>query len=187
MIKAVLDACVLFPAPLRDFLLRLADDFLLLPFWSQRIQDEWSRNLLNKRPDLLPHRIERTRRKMNQAFPKSLVSDYDQIVSTLQLPDLNDRHVLAVAIKTESKYIVTNNLKHFPQDILAKYRVQALPPDDFVMQLIEYDAIQFLKIVANHRSVLKSPPKTPDEYLATLENQGLTKTVAFLREHRNEI
>ena len=187
MIKAVLDACVLFPAPLRDFLLRLADGFLLLPFWSQRIQDEWSQNLLNKRPDLLPHRIERTRRKMNQAFPKSLVSDYEQIASTLQLPDMNDRHVLAVAIKTESKYIVTNNLKHFPQDFLAEHRVQALSPDDFVMQLIEYDTIQFLKIIAYHRSVLKNPPKTVDEYLATLENQRLPKTVAFLRDHRNEI
>jgi len=114
---AVLDACVLYSATLRGFLLRLAENGLFKPFWSEDIHDEWLRNLLRNRPDLIPEKLERTRRNMDVHFPDSLVQGYTTIVPTLQLPDMNDRHVLAVAIHAKAKYIVTqtvNAISPFP-------------------------------------------------------------------------
>lgn len=49
---ALLDACVLYPAPIRDLLLHLADANLYKPKWTDRIHEEWTRNLLLNRTDL---------------------------------------------------------------------------------------------------------------------------------------
>jgi len=187
MISAVYDACVLYSAPLRDFLLRFAEDKLVVPFWSAEIQDEWIRSLLAKRPDLQKEKLERTRREMDTYFSESLVQGYEFIIPTLQLPDAKDRHVLAAAIHVKAEYIVTFNLKDFPQSVLVPYKIEAISPDDFVLRVIEYDSNAFLTTVAKHRAFLSRPAKTAEEYLATLEKQGLVKTVAFLREHESEM
>lgn len=50
--SVIYDACVLYPAPLRDFLMRLALSGLFAARWSDDIQNEWSRNLLMSRPEL---------------------------------------------------------------------------------------------------------------------------------------
>jgi len=187
MISAVLDSCVLYSAPLRDFLLRLAFNGLVDPFWSEEIQNEWTRRLLLKRSDLKPDKLERTCREMDLYFPDGCIRGYESITPTLRLPDPKDRHVLAVAIYAKAKYIVTFNLKDFPQPDLVFHQVEAISPDDFVLRVIEYDAKAFIDAVARHRTVLMHPPKTTNEYLETLEKQGLAKTVAFLRTRRAEI
>ncbi|MCL2304799.1 MAG: PIN domain-containing protein [Planctomycetaceae bacterium] len=184
---AVYDACVLYSASLRDFLLRLGNAELVLPVWSNRIHEEWIQSLLQNRPDLSRERLERTRRKMDTEFPYSLISGFEEIIPSLHLPDPKDRHVLAVAIHAEAKYIVTFNLKDFPKTALAPYQVEAILPDNFVSRVIKYDAGTFLTTVAQHRVSLTRPPKSAEEYLATLEKQGLYQTVKFLREHKSEI
>ncbi|WP_373515171.1 hypothetical protein [Persicitalea sp.] len=73
---AVLDACVLYPAPIRDLLLNLADFDLFAPKWTDEIQKEWTRNLLANRPDLLSSQLNRTIEAMNKAFPESNVKNY---------------------------------------------------------------------------------------------------------------
>ncbi|AGA34951.1 hypothetical protein TVNIR_3315 [Thioalkalivibrio nitratireducens DSM 14787] len=110
---ALLDACVLYPAPLRDFLLRLATTGLFAARWTERIHDEWSRNLLEKRPELAAQ-LDRTRRLMNDAVADSMVGGYDALVDSLNLPDSDDRHVLAAAIHCHAQAIITFNLKDFP-------------------------------------------------------------------------
>ena len=185
--SAVFDACVLYSAPLRDFLLRLGYAKLVCPYWSEEIHAEWMRSLLAKRPKLLQERLERTRREMDAKFPRSLVTGYEAIIPTLRLPDPNDRHVLAVAIHAKATFIVTFNLNDFPKSALAPYGVQAICPDDFTVRLIDYDTDALLDAVAGHRAALYNPAKTVEEYLKTLEQQRLFKTVAFLWEHRGEI
>lgn len=187
MIEAVYDANVLYSAPLRDFLLRLAASELLQPYWSKEIQDEWGRNLFRKRPDLSQERLERTRREMDRRFPESVVTGYEHLIATLRLPDPDDRHVLAVAIHAKAPLIVTFNLKDFPMDVLAAHHIEAISPDNFVLRVIAHDPEAFIFAVADHRSCLQRPPKSADEYIDTLRRQGLTKTVAFLEEHRSEI
>lgn len=69
---ALLDANVLYPAPLRDFLLRLAQAELYIPKWSTEIHEEWIRNLLLNRPDLKASQLERTRQAMDSEFPEAI-------------------------------------------------------------------------------------------------------------------
>ena len=187
MIDAVYDASVLFSASLRDLLINLAFEGVVRAHWSDEIPEEWIRSLLRKRPDLKRENLERTRRCMDRQVVGGLVTGYQNIVPTLLLPDPNDRHVLAVAIYTNSQYIVTNNLNNFPSQTLAPYKIEAVSPDNFVVRLIDSDAEGVLAAAEQHRSDLQRPPKTVDEYLATLKNQQLSKTVAFLRRHWNEI
>lgn len=113
----VLDACVLYPAPLRDLLLSLAHHEVYKPKWSKEIQEEWSRNLLMNRPDLKKEQLQTTIEAMNIAFPDAEVTKYSSLISVVTLPDPNDRHVLAAAIRSKADVIVTYNLKHFPKAI----------------------------------------------------------------------
>ena len=94
---ALYDACVLYPAPLRDLLLRLALTDLFRARWSNEIHDEWIRNVLANRPDLKREQLERTRELMNSNVRDSVVSDYEDLIDGLQLPDQGDRHVSAGA------------------------------------------------------------------------------------------
>ncbi|MES9881867.1 MAG: PIN domain-containing protein [Sedimenticola sp.] len=116
----IFDACVLYPAPLRDFLLRLSTTGLFSAKWTDRIHDEWIRNLLESRPDL-EEKLSRTRELMNQAVPDSLVAGFESLIENLELPDADDRHVLAAAIRSGAQAIITFNLKDFPDDVLAQY------------------------------------------------------------------
>jgi hypothetical protein len=96
---AVFDACVLYPASIRDLLLHLTLTDLFRARWSDRIHEEWMRNVLKQRRDLTRAQLERTRDLMNSAVPDSLVNSYETLVDELDLPDADDRHVLAAAIR----------------------------------------------------------------------------------------
>jgi hypothetical protein len=96
--SAVLDANVLYPAPLRDLLLNLADLELYKPRWTAQIQKEWIVNLLEHRADLKKDSLEKTQRAMDSAFPNADIRGYKQLIEGLRLPDPKDRHVLAAAI-----------------------------------------------------------------------------------------
>ena len=187
MISVVLDANVLYSASLRNLLLRIAQRRSFFPIWSEEIHDEWMRNLLRNRPDLKRENIERTRMEMDFHFPNSLVRGYEPIISTLTLPDPNDRHVLAAAIHAKANYIVTFDLNHFPETVLLPYNIVVSSPEEFVLQLIRRAPLPVLEAVKRHRLSLTRPSKTTGEYLATLEKQGLIKTVAFLRKHESDI
>src|SRR5438094_5200959 len=119
----VLDACVLYPAPLRDLLLWLAVIGLYRPRWTEAIHQEWMENLIRERPDLSRDRLDRTRNLMNQSVPDCLVSGYEELIASLALPDPNDRHVLAAAIHAGAESIVTYNLSDFPAVTLATHGV----------------------------------------------------------------
>ena len=138
---ALFDANVLYPAPLRDLLMHLALTDLFQARWSDAIHDEWIRNVLEDRPDLTKEQLERTRRLMNAHARDALVTDYEALIPDMILPDPDDRHVLAAAIKGGADVIVTNNLKDFPAETLARYGIEAQHPDAFVTALIELDAL----------------------------------------------
>ena len=187
MISAVFDACVLYSASLRDFLLHLASDGLVDPFWSEEIQNEWTRNLLLRRSDVMRERLERTCQEMDSHFPRGRVHGYESIMPTLLLPDPKDRHVLAAAIHAKTQYIVTFNLNDFPEAILQMYGIEAISPDEFVFRLIHQIPARVLRAVKKHRLSLTRPSKTVAEYLETLEKQKLPQTVAFLWRHEDDI
>jgi hypothetical protein len=175
------DACVLFPAPLRDILLRIAVTGIVRARWTERILDECFRNISEQRPDLKPNALTRTRKLMNEAVPDCLVEGFEDLVEGLRLPDPNDRHVLAAAIRAGAQAIVTFNLRDFPRDHLAPFWVEAIHPDDFVVDLIDLAPGVVTNVVAEQAAALRNPPRTIAEMLDTLRDQGLPQAVAKLR------
>jgi predicted nucleic acid-binding protein len=181
-VTAVYDANVLYPAPLRDLLIRLAQTGLVRAKWSETIHDEWVRSVLKANPQLSPERIARTRTLMNEAVRDCLVCGHEELIDSLSLPDPNDRHVLAAAIQASAQVIVTFNLKDFPEENLARFEIEACHPDDFLVSLFDLAPGLVCTAVKRQREGLRNPPRSAGELLATLENQGLSQTVARLRE-----
>jgi predicted nucleic acid-binding protein len=180
-IIALLDANVLYPAPLRDYLLHLASLGVFEPLWTATIQEEWIRNLLDSRADLRRESLEGARRAMDKAFPGSNVTDYESLTESLLLPDPNDRHVLAAAIKGKAQLIITANLKDFPPKNLNPYSIRAEHPDSFISGCIDLDGSNALKALENQIKTLKNPPMSREKVLSNLEGNGLVSSVAKLR------
>jgi predicted nucleic acid-binding protein len=131
---------VLYPSTLRDVLIRLAQTGLLQAKWSETILDETFRSLHAKRPDLDEARLQRTRELMNLAVRDPVVTGYEPLIGSLHLPDPDDRHVLATAIRARAQIIVTFNLNDFPAEVLADWDVEARHPDDFLVDQFHLDA-----------------------------------------------
>jgi len=182
-VVAVYDACVLFPPSLRDFLVWLTITGACRARWSDSIHEEWIRSVLVNRPHVSKSSLDRCRRLMDESVPDSLVTGYEELIATLSLPDPDDRHVLAAAIRGGADCIVTFNLKDFPSPSLSPYRIEAIHPDDFTSQLLETALGPVCLAARRQRELLKSPPKTVTEHLATLEVVGLTQTAALLRPY----
>ena len=176
------DANVLYPAELRNFLMHLALTGVFGARWSADVHEEWIRTLLLNRPDLTREMLERTRQLMDKAAPAALVRGYEHLIPELTLPDPDDRHVLAAAIQAGASVIVTCNLADFPSHILEAFDIEAQHPDEFILHLLDIAPGLVIEAAENHRKSLKNPPKTKEEYIASLELQGLVRTAATLRE-----
>ncbi len=139
----VLDACVLIPMPLCDTLLRAAEASLYRFHTSEQILEETARNLakiLGKRnklePKIAEQKAHKRVRQIKQAFPESLIEPKKEIIKILK-NDPKDRHVLAAAIEAKADTIVTSNLSDFPQNTLKPYKIKAVSPDEFLVELVE--------------------------------------------------
>ena len=177
---ALLDACVLYPAQLRDLLLRTAISDLYKARWTDQIHDEWIRSLRKNRQDISLERLARTRELMNTSVPDCLVNGYEPYISELNLPDPDDRHVLAAAIRCQAGVIVTFNLRHFPEDMVSKYGISIQHPDEFLSHIFDLRPAVMCSAIKGMRQTLVSPPKTVSELLNDLLKVGLPRTVNLL-------
>lgn len=118
---------------------------------------------------------------MDLHAPDALVTGYEDLIEGLKLPDPNDRHVLAAAIRARSAVIVTMNLKDFPAESLASFGLEAQHPDEFVGHLLDLSTEVVVEAARLHRASLKNPPKSAEEYLEVLHRHELTQTVAVLK------
>jgi hypothetical protein len=137
--------------------------------------------VLADRTDLSRERLERTRDLMNEHILDCLVTEYEDLIPAISLPDEEDRHVVAAAIQGRADVIVTFNLKDFPQDILSQYNIEAQHPDIFVQHLLSLNETLVCNAIRKQRLNLRNPPRTADELLDTLADQGLKESVARLR------
>jgi hypothetical protein len=178
---AVYDACVLYPAPLRSLLMYLALTDLFRAKWTDAIHEEWMRNVRKNYADITQAQVERIRDLMNAQVRDCLVTGYEDLIEGLTLPDPDDRHVLAAAIRAGADVIVTTNLADFPKKTLAEYGIEAQHPDEFIMHLFDRAPNLICSAAKKQRESLKKPPMTVEQYLESLQRQGLAQTVAALR------
>jgi len=179
----VLDACVLFPAPVRDLLLSLAHQGLYHARWTETITDEWIRGVLRNRPDLEESRLRQTAQTMAGAIPDSQISGYARFVDVVELPDPNDRHVIAAAIAGHADAIVTFNLKDFPATSLEPLGIEIQHPDDFVVNQLHLNLTDALKAVKALRMRLIRPPQNPADIIKTITRCGLPQTASLLADN----
>jgi len=186
-IVALLDANVLYPAPMRDLLIQLGTRETYAPRWTNEIHREWIDALLRTQPQRDPQRLELTRSAMDQAVRDALITDYAHLIPKLDLPDPDDRHVLAAAIHGGCSVIVTQNLADFPADALAPHGIERRHPDAFLVALLTADPDAVVTAVQIILDRLKHPPLTLDVYLDTLRKIGLAHIAHELDLRRDAI
>ena len=184
---ALFDACVLYSAPVTDLVMRLALVDLFRPKWTARIHAEWMRNLAQNRPDLSAEQIENRRHLMDANARDAVVEGYESLVPSLELPDPDDRHVLAAAIVGRADVIVTFNVEDFPQAELTRFDIVAQHPDEFLQHQFDLNPALVCAVVRELRGGLIRPPRNVHEYLAMLERHGLSGITGKLRAHERDL
>jgi predicted nucleic acid-binding protein len=176
---AVLDACVLFPRLHRDILLSLAVSDLYTARWSVEIEKEWTISYKKKYKDA---KIDYLLNCLRQAVPDALIIDYEEFISAIYLPDPNDRHVVAAAIRGNADAIVTTNIKDFPVTILEKYDIEVQTPDQFVLNQILLHPPRALSAIKRMRERWVRPTMTALDMVNLFEQRSLPQTAAHLRD-----
>lgn len=132
--KAVLDACVLYPTVLREILMGCAAAGLYTPLFSDRILREWTRATAKLGPEAQAV-AEGEALILRAAFPRAIIREHPSVEARLSLPDPNDIHVLAVAIAGHADCIVTFNAQDFPRHTLAEEGLDRRDPDGFLWEM----------------------------------------------------
>lgn len=132
--SAVLDACVLVPVSLCDFLLRLAEEpAMYRPLWSEQILAETVKAMRTKLHRTATEAAWR-RDQMVEAFPEAMVPVPPELLKAVEcIPDEDDRHVLAAAIMARANAVITQNTKHFPKHCMEKFGILCQTADDFLI------------------------------------------------------
>jgi predicted nucleic acid-binding protein len=181
---ALIDACVLVGALTRNMVLSLAEAGYFRPRWSQQILDETERAIRDvlvvkgaANPD---ESARRSCAAITRAFPESAVDGYSALIPAFDLPDPNDRHVLAAAIQTRAAVIVTGNVKHFPSEYLEGLDLKASTADEFLSDVIDLYTPGAVAALRTMRQRFKRPEMDAETLLRRMEAAGLTETVNLL-------
>ena len=179
---ALLDANVLYPAPMRDVLMQLAVTDIFKAKWTSDIHREWIEALLRNQPHRDRAVLERTRDLMDASTRDCLVTGYEGLIPSLELPDPDDRHVLAAAIVGRCDVIVTQNQKDFPDATLSQFGIETQHPDEFLCNHLSLAPGLFCSAIKKVRLRLNNPPFTAEEYLGMMTQQGLVAMAAELEQ-----
>jgi predicted nucleic acid-binding protein len=170
MIAAVIDSCIIFGMPLCDTLLRAAEQNLYRIILSQKILEDATRNMVIK-GKLKPNREQYYQQQILNAFPDCFVEAPLNLTESMTNAT-SDRHVVATAIASNASYIVTFNLKDFPQTSLANYNLEAIHPDLFLELLCDqWGDERLYRLIGQQSNALKNPPITPELLLNKLARQ----------------
>lgn len=184
MMRALLDANIFFSTWVTDPLLSFADADFFEPLWSERIMDEVCEHLPEVWSRATPTGIKRYVNLLNQAYPDAAVTGWEPLAPAIVLPDTDDRHVVAAAIRGHADIIVTENLQDFPTDALKPFGMQALSPDAFLYRLLNSDPDEGMAIMRRLVASKHHPPRTLDEEVARLRTLGLSRFADLLTRFR---
>jgi predicted nucleic acid-binding protein len=181
--SVVIDTNALYAMPLADTLLRAAARGVFDFVWIAELMRELRETML--RQGFPAEAIDRRITAMQQAFRDTEVTGHEGLIPQLQLPDPDDRHVLAAAIQAEAREIVTANVKDFPGDILVAHAIRASTPADFLTGLIREFPQLLVEIVQEQAAAMRQPPMSFEALVAKLTEYA-PAFGAILRELETE-
>ncbi|WP_118134867.1 RSP_2648 family PIN domain-containing protein [Oceanicella sp. SM1341] len=129
--RAVLDACVLYPTATRTLLLAAAEAGVLTPVWSARILEEWARAMARGGAA-----SEAATRAEIAALEARWQASVVPRVLEHDLPDADDTHVLGACLAGGADTLVTRNLRDFPLRRLTPLGVARTDPDSLLLGLV---------------------------------------------------
>lgn len=176
----ILDTNVIYPIIIRDLLFWFAHYELFIPKWSNHIFDEWI--AVMQRKGVSSREAGIRVQKANMAFPDALVKNYEDLINCVELPDEKDRHVLAAAIKCNAHFIVSNNIKDFPDFVLNRFGIKIKTADEFLSGIIDLDQVTALDAFKEMVSFKKNPSLDEYEVLYNLRKVGLLATADALHK-----
>ena len=177
----VLDANVMYPSRKRDVLLSFYEAGLYRARWTHEILEEWTTRLSENLPDK-KERVCALKTKLIQEFPEAFVSGHEGLADSLDLPDKDDKHVVAAAIRCGAQIIVADNGKHFPSESLQDLDIEVLSADAFLTETFDLFQFQALSVMREIRSRLNKPSYTPSEFIMDLTAKGMPLLASELRE-----
>ena len=187
---AFIDACTLASVLRRNLLLTLAEADFFRIRWSAPVLEETGRAiakiLVSKgRSQAEAEEIAATQiSRMRQAFGEAGVVDFPHLTPLVEaLPDPDDAHVIAAAVKTQAAAIVTENLKDFPEALLESLNLEVRSADDFIADTIALDTGRAVAAIRRMRGRFRRPEKSAHDLLLDMEAAGLVATVDALRPH----
>jgi hypothetical protein len=174
--RVLLDANILFDAQARDLFLRFAEAEQIEVFWSRPILAETRRNLIAKR-GMTEAKADGLFDAMANAFPHAVVEGFEHLIGQLELPDADDRHVLAAAIHAECDMVITNNRRDFPDVVLEPYDVLALDLDEALMLFAGFLQPVVSSVIQRLVAALSRPAESVDEFIERLAVKAPTGAV----------
>lgn len=176
----ILDANVLFPFRVRDVLLTFAHDGLFRARFTEQIMAEWTQSLLKRKP-WLEGSVTSQADMIRQTFDECFVTGHMPLIAGLEMPDKDDRHVLAAAIRCSAQVIVTENKRDFPPELLEEYDIEVLGADEMLVNTYELFPVEAARALGKIRERYKNPRMNLSEFLLDLTRAGLPKLAATAR------
>jgi len=176
------DANVFYSILMTDLILSLGEAGLFRPRWTNKIHEEWIRNVLEDQPERKREELERRRAFMDQAINHDLIESYEHHIANLNLPDPDDRHVLAAAIEAGAEIVLTYNLRDFPAAVLTAYGISPLHPDEFLCQQMTAEPILVMEVIEKMRMKRKRPEISQEQLLSKLARLSIPEFARMLRE-----
>lgn len=159
--------------------MHLAEAGFYRPRWTDRIVAEMRRAGLRRK--LSTGYLDRVESKLREAFPEALVLSYEPYEAAFAvLPDQDDRHVVAAAIKCDAAVIVTENLRDFPSLVLDPINIEAMTADAFIADLIDLDQSHAARAIELMRRGFKRPEYSMEDLLRRMDEIGLRQSASLL-------
>lgn len=170
---------MLYPAHLRDTLLRLAERDLYVPLWSDDILGELSRNLADA--DIGEGSIDHLLSEMRFAFPEAVVTGHLPLINSLECHP-KDRHVLAAAVRSDAGALVTFNISDFPPTSVDPFAIDVLHPSEFLLDLLDLSPGLVINELMLQATSNRQRPRTLPELLDALGRCGVEDFAEEVRQ-----
>lgn len=184
--RALLDACVLYPVATREILLNYAKLGGFVPLWSARIVEEWARAAGAKMGPEDEARARGDAALMSAWFPGGAVTDYESREVEVWSPDPADAHVIAAAVEGKADAIVTFNIRDFPMKTLRSYELARLHPDEMLTDAMKHDSERMTEALAELAKMVAGRDMVFRKFLKRAGLPRLGKAYEMARDHKGE-